>query len=130
MNTMIPLAPRTRLFLQLTLAGYFGLWLLIPAWYLYLSPPEAFPGVMAVVILLFPLVFPFKGLLSGKPYTFAWSGFLALIYFLHAAGELAAGGDDQRLAALEMLFSIAFYAGAMLFARLRGKELKAAEEES
>lgn len=113
----------------LALCGYFGLLLLLPLWYAWLSPPQL-PLGLALGILMLPLLFPLRGLLQGRPYTYAWSSFLALFYFIHAVVELYSTPEDRYLALLELLLSLAFYIGAVMYARLGGRELKKREEEA
>ena len=107
----------------IALGGYFGLLLLLPLWYIWLSPPQLPLGLVLAVLLL-PLLFPLGGLLKGRPYTYAWASFLSLIYFIHAVVELYSTPQDRHLALLELLLSLAFYIGCVMFARLGGRELK------
>ncbi len=113
----------------IALCGYFGLLLLLPLWYGWLSPPQLSLGLV-LGILLIPLLFPLRGLLQGRPYTYAWSSFLALFYFIHAVLELYSTPQDRYLALLELLLSIAFYVGSVSYARLGGRELKKRQEET
>jgi uncharacterized membrane protein len=109
----------TRFSRYLTLFSYIALIGLLLGWYgLHDSSP------VALALLLLPLLFPLWGLLKGNPYTFAWSSFLILIYFVHGVVEAYANPTVRHLASLEILFSVAFYSGAVLYARLRGRELK------
>ena len=107
----------------IALVGYFGLLLLLPLWYGLLSPSQLPLGLVLAVLLL-PLLLPLRGLLQGRPYTYAWASFLSLIYFLHAAVELYSTPQDRYLALLELLLSLAFYTGCVMYARLGGRELK------
>ena len=107
----------------IALGGYFGLLLLLPLWYALLSPAQL-PLGLVLGILLLPLLFPLRGLLQGRPYTYAWASFLALFYFIHAVVELYSTPQDRHLALLELLLSVAFYLGCVLYARLGGRELK------
>ena len=113
----------------IALCGYFGLLLLIPLWYAWLSPAHL-PLAVVLGILLLPLLFPLRGLLQGRPYTYAWSSFLALFYFIHAVVELYSTPQDRYLALLELLLALAFYVGAMIYARLGGRELKQRQGET
>jgi len=103
----------------LTLVSYLALVGLLLGWYgLKNTSP------VALIALLVPLVFPLRGLLQGNPYTFAWSSFLILIYFIHGVVEAYANPAERLPALFEILFSVTFYSGAVLYARLRGRELK------
>jgi uncharacterized membrane protein len=103
----------------MTLISYIALIGVLLGWYgIHDSSP------VVLIALLLPLVFPLRGLLKGNPYTFAWSSFLILIYFIHGVVEAYANPAVRLLAWFEILCSVAFYSGAVLYARLRGRELK------
>jgi len=103
----------------LTLVSYLALVGLLLWWYgFYAASP------MILIALLFPLLFPLPGLLKGNPYTFAWSSFLILLYFIHGVVEAYANPTVRLLASFEILCSMAFYVGAIVYARLRSRELK------
>ncbi len=105
-------------------SGYFGLIALLLVWLGWLSPPQILPTAVAMFLMLVPLLFPLRGILYGRPYTFAWTGFLALFYFTHGVVEAYSTPADRWLALLEILLSIAFYIGSIVYARLCSKELK------
>ena len=113
----------------LALCGYFGLWLLLPLWYGWLSPSTLSLGLV-LGILMVPLLFPLRGLLQGRPYTYAWSSFLSLFYLIHAVVELYSSPSDRYLALLELLLSLSFYVGCVIYARLGGRELKKQKAEN
>ena len=109
----------TRFSRHLTLLSYIALVGLILIWYGWIVPSLA-----ALILLLLPLLFPLRGILKGNPYTHAWSSFLILLYFIHGVVEAYANPPVRMWALLEVLFSVTFYTGAVLYARLRGRELK------
>ena len=111
----------------ITLCGYFGLLLLLPLWYAWLSPSQL-PLWLVLGFLVTPLLFPLRGLLQGRPYTYAWSHFISLFYIVHAIAELYSSPQDRYLALLELLLSLAFYTGGVMYARLGGRELKRQQE--
>jgi uncharacterized membrane protein len=121
---------KTRLTYRIAVTGYFGLIALILAWQGWISPPRALPISVALFLLLVPLLFPLRGILYGKPYTFAWASFLSMIYFMHGIVEAYSTPEDRWMAILEVILSIAFYTGSMLYARYRGRELKAETKEA
>ena len=104
---------------RLTLISYIALVVVLLTWY-----GLVYPAPLLLILLLFPLLFPLRGLLKGNPYTYAWSSFLILLYFIHGVVEAYANPPVRMLALLEVLFSVTFYTGAVLYARLRGRELK------
>lgn len=120
---------KTRLAYGVAVGGYFGLIALLLAWFGWLSPPRALPISLAMTLMLVPLLFPLRGILHGRAYTFAWASFLALFYFIHGVVEAYSSPEDRWLAIAEIILSVAFYSGSMLYARYRGRELKAEAEQ-
>lgn len=109
--------------------GYFSLLLLIPLWHLWLSPPALGLSPLLVTIIWFlPLLFPLKGVIQGNPYTFAWCGFLALLYIMHATviiytAYLENNTVELTMAILELILASIFLIGNIYFAKYRGQEL-------
>jgi uncharacterized membrane protein len=109
--------------------GYFLLLLLIPIWHLWLSPPALGISPWLIITIWFvPLLFPLKGIIQGNPYTFAWCGFLALLYIMHAVviiytAYLESSFMELSLAILELIFASLFLMGNIYFAKYRGQEL-------
>jgi len=118
----------TRVARLLALSGYFGLFLLLTAWYAWLAPSARFPVALTLLVMVSPLLFPLRGLLLGRPYTHAWTSLLALLYFAHGVGEAYANPREGLYAGLEILFSLTLFWGAVLFARWRGRELRDAAQ--
>ncbi len=116
----------TRLARIASLAGYFGLFFLLIAWTTWLSPPEQLPVALVLLLLVGPLLFPLRGLLHARPYTHAWTSFMALFYF--AIGVFNVAGDMEKpwLAWLQIGFSILLFCGTVLYARFRAQEIKTA----
>ena len=108
---------------RITLFGYFGLVLLVPVWNLWWYPSATYSNGVLTGVWLFPLLFPAMGLLQGKAYTYAWSGFIAVIYISHALTSLLTSLEEILPIALELVFSIAFLFGGMYFAKWRGEQL-------
>lgn len=114
----------TKHFQQLAFYAYFSLLIWVPLWHLYLSPPSH--GInpwLITCIWLLPLLAPFKGILSKNPYTYAWSGFIALIYIVHAIVIIMSDGSERLLAIVELVFAGLFLTGNIYFAKYRGREL-------
>lgn len=108
---------------KLTLIGYFGLILLIPLWNLWWYPSATFSNKVLTGFWLFPLMFPLVGLIKGKAYTHAWSGFIAVIYVCHGLTSLITNFDEYLAIALELIFSGLFLFAGMYFAKWRGEQL-------
>lgn len=114
---------KTLLAHRLTLTGYWGLVLLIPIWNLWWYPSEIFNNQLLTVIWLVPLAFPMWGLLKGKAYTHAWSGFIAVIYICHALTSLLTNPDELVAILLELALASLFLFAGMFFAKWRGEQL-------
>ena len=69
---------------NIALTGYFGLLFFMPLWLVVLNPSEGLSINLSLVFFTLPLLFPLKGLLQGNPFTYAWSNFIVMIYFLHS----------------------------------------------
>lgn len=108
----------------LALSGYFGLLGLILVWQIWLAPSQHVPTSIVLILLAVPLLFPLRGLLHGRPYTYAWSSFLALFYFILGVGEAYSSIETRYLGLLEVLFSLMLFVGCILYARLKGRQLK------
>ncbi|MDX3773730.1 DUF2069 domain-containing protein [Chromatiaceae bacterium AAb-1] len=120
----VAMAPRTRRYLWLGRTGFWGLWLLIPLWVLWLSPPELGNRYILLGLLWLPLWLPLYGIIKGHAYTFAWANFIVMIYFLHSLTNLwVRGGLYQLLSVVELLLAAMMFIGCTYYARYRGQEL-------
>jgi uncharacterized membrane protein len=63
----VTMANATKQFLLLGRIGYFGLLLLIPAWFLWLAPPSLGNPYLLTVMLWLPLWFPLPGIIKADP---------------------------------------------------------------
>ena len=108
---------------RLTLVGYLGLILLVPVWNLWWYPSAQFSNEVLTGVWLFPLVFPAIGLMKGKAYTHAWSGFIAVIYICHALTLLITSFDELYAIILELILASLFLFAGMYFAKWRGEQL-------
>ncbi|MDX1677461.1 MAG: DUF2069 domain-containing protein [Arsukibacterium sp.] len=125
------MAPRTRRYLRLARIGYWGLWLLIPLWLLWLAPASYGDAseitgnkLISTALLWLPLWLPMYGIVKGQAYTFAWANFIVMIYFLHSLTNLwVSSGTYQLLAGIELVFASVMFIGCTYYARYRGIEL-------
>lgn len=101
---------------RLALIGYFGTLILIVAWYGWLSPPQLSPAIV-VAVLGTPLLLPLRGLLHGRPYTYAWSLFLALGYFTHGVIELYSTPSDRLYALAELALTVLWFGAGTMYVR-------------
>jgi uncharacterized membrane protein len=106
-----------RLSYALLLTGYFGIMLLLPAWYGWLAPPQLIPPKLALLLLGLPLFLPLRGLLHARRYTVAWSLFLSLLYLAHGCMEGYSNAAARWLALAEAGLSLCWIAGGILYLR-------------
>ncbi len=107
---------KTRLAYRVALSGYFGLFFSLLLWGGWFNAEPRIPRSLTLLLTVGPLMFPLRGLLHGKPYTFGWSTFLALFYFVFGVVN-AAVQETRGIGFLTIVFSLLFFLGAMLFAR-------------
>ena len=120
----------SRFWRAVALAGYFGLFGVLLLWFAWLEPPTRAPVSLVLLLLAGPLLFPLRGLLHGRPYTHAWTSFLALFYFAAAVFSLAGPMERPWLAWLEMGFSLLLFLGAILYVRAHSRERRALLERA
>ena len=108
---------RIRLFYALTLFGYFGIMVLLLAWYGWLAPPSLVPPQLALVALGLPLFAPLRGLLHARRYTVAWSLYLCLLYFTHGIVEAYSDAEARRFALTEVALSLCWLVAGIAFIR-------------
>jgi uncharacterized membrane protein len=89
---------------------------LLVAWELFLAPVK--PGGSWLVLKVVPLLLPLFGVLHARRYTFQWSTLLIWLYA--AEGSMRTYTDtgwSARLALLELLLSLGYFAAAVAFLR-------------
>lgn len=106
-----------RLLYGLMLTGYFGIMLLLPAWYGWLAPPQLISPQLALLLLGLPLFTPLRGLLHVRRYTIAWSLFLSMLYFTHGCMEAWGNPQARWLALIEVGLSLCWLVGGILYLR-------------
>ncbi|GAA5189730.1 DUF2069 domain-containing protein [Ferrimonas gelatinilytica] len=119
---MIALSPRTVRLRKLTLIGYLASLLLIPAW-LLLWPGQPGYSWLFQLLLLIPLLLPAYGIHKGRPYTHAWSGFIAALYLLWALTGWWVYPEQRWIATLIIASLSLWLVAATYFARHRVREL-------
>jgi len=112
-----------RISLYLTLSAYFALLLLLIVWHGFAYPATKQPWLITAFIIA-PLLFPLRGLLKENPYTYAWTSFVILLYFMHGTVEAWANANERIYAIIEVYLSVQLYIGAIYYARLQGRALK------
>ncbi|AQS35822.1 putative membrane protein [Shewanella psychrophila] len=111
----------TRLF-QLCRAGYLALVLMLGAWFANKGITGEYSLVFTAMWII-PLLFPLKGIIEGKPYTYAWASFIICVYMLHGLTLLYVTEKYFVFALVEVLLLGALLIGFPFYARIRGKEL-------
>ncbi len=114
----------TQFFKQLSLFSFFGLMISLTCWITLGEHSSNYPVSAWLIIALVPLLFPLRGLLHGKPYTHAWTGFLMLFYFAHGIGEFYSAQGFDLYSSLEVLFSGMTFISSIVFIRLNAKNVK------
>lgn len=120
----VEMADKTKRYLRLGRAGFWGLWLLMPAWFLWLSPPELGNRYTLLALMWLPLWLPMYGIIKGHAYTFAWANFIVMLYFLHSLTNLwVRDGLYLALSIVELVLACMMFIGCTYYARYRGQEL-------
>ena len=114
----------TQFFKLLSLFSFFGLMISLTCWITIGEHSSNYPVSAWLIIALIPLLFPLRGLLHGKPYTHAWTGFLMLFYFAHGIGEVYSAQGFHLYSTLEVLFSGMTFISSIVFIRLNAKNVK------
>mgnify|MGYP000158443998 CR=1 FL=1 len=114
----------TLFYKHLALFSFFGLMVTLICWITLAEHSDNYPTAAWLLIALVPLLFPLRGLLHGKPYTHAWTGFLMLFYFSHGIGEVYSAQGFDLYASLEVLFSCMTFISSIVFIRLNAKNVK------
>ncbi len=113
----------------MALTGYFGLIILNLTWFTVISPAVNVPKSYILAVMLIPLLFPLRGLLNGKPYTYAWSSFLTLFYFFIGVDFAYNNIDDKLYGYLQIVFSILMFIGAIFYSRFATQAAKKIETD-
>jgi len=113
----------TKTLQQITLFGYFSLLFYMPLWLIFVSDDSALSIPLTLVMFVLPLLFPLKGLVQGNPYTYAWSNFIVMIYFLHSLTTLWVSADEKLWALGELFFATTMFIAGSYYAKYRGQEL-------
>ncbi|WP_169308371.1 DUF2069 domain-containing protein [Ferrimonas aestuarii] len=107
---------------KIALGSYLSCLVFIPLWYLVLSPSLGYSiGFQALMLL--PLVLPLPGLLKGKPYTHAWSGFIACLYLLSSLTAIWTSEEQRLWPFIATLLLLSWLFASSFYARQRGREL-------
>ena len=116
----------TRRLRALALSSYIALLILSLLWEGWLAPARNVPPGLWLTLKAAPLLLPLRGLLHGRPYTYAWASMLVLPYFIEGVvlsyqfrAQALALHATLPYALLEIILSLSFIVGATFYARLR-----------
>jgi len=98
-----------------SIAAWLALIALGLAWELILAPLR--PGGSWLVLKVVPLLLPLPALLRGSAYAMQLALFIVLLYVLEGAVRVFEPLPGGGLAALELLFAVAFFVAAIVYLR-------------
>lgn len=95
----------------------------MPLWLIVLVPSQGLSPALVLVMFTLPLLFPAKGLVQGNPYTYAWSNFILMIYFLHSLTTIWVLPEEWIFASIEFVLTTTMFLSGTYYAKYRGQEL-------
>ncbi|GIU25830.1 DUF2069 domain-containing protein [Shewanella schlegeliana] len=107
---------------KLCRTGYVALVMLLGAWFIRQGLTGEYSMLFSLLWLV-PLLLPLKGILTGKPYTYAWASFILCLYMLHGLTLVYVTETDTLFAIIECLLIACLLIGFPFYARIRGREL-------
>jgi len=105
---------KLRLTQNLALIGFFSLLAIVMLNIIWLIPSRHFPVALVLMVIAGPLLFPMRGLLNNKTYTYQWASFLSLAYVAHGISEMSAYPESWYAGLLETLAAIILYSGCIM----------------
>lgn len=108
---------------KICLTSYFLLLVFMPLWLIVLVPSQGLSPTLVLVMFTLPLLFPAKGLIKGNPYTYAWSNFILMIYFLHSLTTIWVLPEEWIYATIEFVLTTTMFLSGTYYAKYRGQEL-------
>lgn len=113
----------TRRYRLLAQLGFYGLFILLPVWFLLLDNQNLTLSLLKLGLFWLPLCYALPGILRNNAYTFAWCNFQVTFIFMHASTAAYLDFPTPWLASLELVFCTLMLIYGSLFARHRGREL-------
>ena len=120
---------KLRFYQNIALTGYLSLFLILMLNIVWLIPSRHFPTALVLLVIVTPLLFPLRGLLNNKTYTYQWASFLSLAYFAHGISEMSAYPQLWFAGLLETLAATVMYLGCVLYARIFKKAARAKHKD-
>jgi uncharacterized membrane protein len=96
---------------------------LILVWHFALTIDKTTSSLFTLLFWVMPILLPAKGLIAGKPYTYAWTNFIVMYYLLHGLTAVYAVDGERIYALVEIILCTALFTGCSFYARIRGREL-------
>lgn len=112
----------------LTLVGYFALVAGIYLWHIVIHKTEDYLISLLLLLQLGPLILPLRGLLKGRIYTYAWSIYLGIFYFVVGVWY-ASSAATLAFGLYLVTASLLFFVGCVLYTRLASRAEKAAQSD-
>ena len=110
-------------FRRLTLTSYLLLIVWLVVWHFVLTIDKPTSNLFTLLFWIAPILLPIKGLIVGKPYTYAWTNFIVMYYLLHGLTAVYAVDGERLYALVEIILCCALFSGCSFYARIRGREL-------
>lgn len=111
----------SRYALRMAWIGWLGLIVSVCAWFLWLAPSQLF-GYWLALFMIAPLILPVRGLLKGKPYTYASVSLLSLFYMLFSITELYANPAVRPQAYGVLISAVLLFVGSVMYVKLDARE--------
>lgn len=118
------LGRRAQLMRQMTLFSLFALLVLVALDTLIMPTGERHANPLVWFVLSLPLLMLVPGAWRGRFQSFIWLGFVSMLYFAQAVVALFST-RWRGLDIAQLVFSIALFAGALLFVRWRARANRA-----
>jgi uncharacterized membrane protein len=110
-------------FRRLTLTSYLLLIIWLVVWHFVLTIDKTTSTLFTLLFWVLPILLPAKGLIEGKPYTYAWTNFIVMYYLLHGLTAVYAVEGERLYALVEIILCTLLFIGCSYYARVRGREL-------
>ena len=96
----------------MAVTGFFGLFILLMLWNTILVPSKHLPVALVLLIVVTPLLIPFKGLLNADLKSCTWMTYISLFYFTHGVAEAYTTPAEFYYGIAEVVFSLLLCVGA------------------
>ena len=95
-------------------------WLVLLGFQCSLALPVMDVDYYWVLLLTLPLLFPLKGLLNDRLYTYRWIGYMTLIYFCVGVSELVSNPMLRMYGFATTIASTSLFIASIYYARYLG----------